>query len=88
VRVLNVSNTAIATAIVFGGYHLLWSILVFIGYAQRVIDFVLWAHFIKPVYTIEPFEISRAAVLLLLTTVVGYVVGGGFAIIWNALHRR
>ena len=73
--------------IVISGWHLCWSILVALGWAQPVIDFVLWIHFIKPIYVIEPFEFGRAVILLLVTAAVGFVVGSVFALTWNALHK-
>lgn len=55
--------------------------------AQPVVDFVFWMHFIKPIYVIEPFEIERAAILLIVTASVGFLIGSIFALLWNALHK-
>jgi hypothetical protein len=32
-------------------------------------------HFIKPIYVIEPFEITRAIILILVTAAIGFVFG-------------
>ena len=61
--------------------------LVALKWAQPVIDFVFWMHFIKPIYVIEPFEILRAAILFIVTAGVGFLVGSVFALIWNAVHK-
>jgi len=45
-------------------------------------------HFIKPIYVIEPFEIGRAVVLIILTAAAGFVIGLVFALIWNGLHPK
>ena len=66
-----------------GGWHVCWSIFVAIGIAQPVIDFVFWMHFIKPVYVIEPFELGRAAVLVVVTGLLGFAIGSAFALVWN-----
>ena len=71
-----------------GGWHLLWSLLVLIGWAQPILDFIFWAHMIKPVYFVKSFDALAAAVLILITAVIGYVFGFLGAIIWNRLHRH
>jgi hypothetical protein len=83
----SVGRVALVSATVLGVCHLCWSMLVALGWAQPVIDFVFWAHFIKPIYVIEPFELARAVVLVALTAGVGFALGLVFALIWNALHR-
>jgi hypothetical protein len=85
---LNPFKIGLALATVTGGFHLCWSMLVAFGWAQPAIDFVFWAHFIKPIYVIEPFEFVRAAALLLLTAGIGFILGLVLAWTWNALHGR
>ena len=60
-----------------------WSL----GWAQPVIDFVFWMHFIKPIYVIEPFEVARAGMLVAMTAGMGFLMGSIFALVWNALHK-
>jgi hypothetical protein len=84
---ISVSKTGLVVGIVLGAWHLCWSTLVATGLAQRVADFVFWMHFIKAVYVIEPFEISRATILVLATAAIGYVVGAVGAWAWNVLHK-
>ncbi len=84
---INVGKAGLVLGAVIGGWHLCWSILVALRLAQPVIDFVFWMHFIKPIYVIEPFEIVRAAILLIITAGVGFIIGSVFALIWNALHK-
>jgi hypothetical protein len=85
---LNPFKVGVVLAVVTGGFHLCWSMLVALGWAQAFIDFVFWAHFIKPIYMIEPFEFARAIVLLLLTAAIGFVLGLVFGWVWNALHGK
>jgi hypothetical protein len=84
---LNVTKAGFVFACVIGGWHLCWSALVAAGLGQKAIDFILWMHFIKPIYMIEPFDAWRAAILLIVTTVAGFLVGSIFALLWNAGRR-
>ena len=84
---IDVNKTALVVAILIGGWHLTWALLVAIGWAQPLIDFIFWLHFIKPVYVIEPFSAPRALGLILLTAALGYAIGALFALVWNRLHR-
>ena len=52
-----------------GGWHFVWSLLVGIGWAQPIIDFIFWAHMIKPVYFVKPFDPVAAVTLILITAV-------------------
>ena len=70
----------------FGGWHLIWSFLVASGWAQPIIDFAFWMHFIRPVYVVEPFSFRRAMVLLVITCATGYVVGLCAAWLWDRVE--
>ncbi len=69
-----------------GGLHLAWAVIVAIGLAQPLIDFIFWMHFIKPVYAVEPFDIGTAAVLVGLTAAFGYIMGWVFGVLWNKMQ--
>ena len=84
---LNVGTAGLAVAGALAGWHLIWALLVAIGAAQVILDFIFWMHFITPVYVVEPFSLGRAIILILVTGAIGFFVGAGFALIWNALHR-
>jgi hypothetical protein len=86
--VVSVQRAGMVTGLIFAGWHFLWSVLVASGLAQPPLDFVFWMHFIKPVYVVEAFEPVRAGILIVATGLVGYVIGGVFALLWNRLHRH
>jgi hypothetical protein len=79
-------KAGITLAALIGGGHLCWAVLVAVGWAQPVMDFIFWIHFIKPVYVVGPFDLGTAAILVAITTVVGFVVAYVFSVLWNRLH--
>ena len=70
-----------------GGWHLLWSSLVLLGWAQPVINFAFWLHFITPPYQVGSFVRWRAAALIAVTATIGYIFGRIIGAIWNRIHR-
>lgn len=84
---INPNKAGFVLAALMGAWHLTWSLLVALGLAQPLVDFLFWIHFIKPIYIIEPFEIGRAAILVAVTSGIGYATGLVFALLWNRLHR-
>jgi hypothetical protein len=56
----NPNKVGLVIAALIGGWHLVWSLLVLIGWAQPILDFIFWAHMIKPVYFVKPFDLKAA----------------------------
>jgi hypothetical protein len=82
----NPNKVGLVIGALTGGWHLLWSLLVLIGWAQPILDFVFWAHMIKPVYFVKPFDPVAAVTLILITAAIGYVFGFVGAVIWNSYY--
>jgi hypothetical protein len=82
----NPNKVGLVFAAVIGGWHLIWAILVLLGWAQPIIDFIFWAHMIQPVFVIKPFDPLAAVTLIIITAVIGYIFGFVGALIWNKLH--
>ena len=81
----------VKVGLVFGFFvalaHVGWSALVAIGQAQKLVDFIFWAHFIEPVLRVEPFDMMRAGILVGVTFAVAFIGGVVASIIWNVFHR-
>jgi hypothetical protein len=69
-------------------WHLVWSFLVWLGWAQAFIDFVFTLHFITPPYKIAAFDLGTAAALISLVFVLWFILGLIAAMVWNLFHRQ
>jgi hypothetical protein len=84
---LDAHRTGLVFAALMFSFHLCWLVLVAVGWAQPLMDFIFWMHHIQPVYVVRPFNPTMAALLLGFTTLVGYVSGNLGASLWNVLRE-
>ena len=77
--------------LVFGGmmaiWHAAWSLLVAMGLAKPLLDWIMSLHFLNFQYSLSPFSLSNALMLVVVTGVIGYVVGCVLGWLWNFMHR-
>lgn len=83
---INPNKVGFAFAILLGSLHFIWSVLVFFGIAQALLDFIFRLHMLAPVMTVDSFSVTLAFALILVTAIIGYFIGYLFAIIWNRMH--
>lgn len=83
----NPNKVGLVFGALLGGFHLFWSILVLLGVAQSIYDFILWAHMIHLAITIGPFDATATITLIIFTSVMGYILGNVGARVWNRIHR-
>ena len=84
---LNKNKVGLTFCALVGGVHLIWSILVGFGWAQALVDFIFKLHMVKPVVVVDSFNFGLALALIIITAVIGYIVGYVFAFVWNKFHR-
>ena len=84
---LNPKKVGLAVGKFLGGVHLVWAILVALGWAQALVNFSFWAHMVSLPFVVKTFDLSTAVTLVVVAAIVGYVVGHIFALIWNRVHR-
>ena len=83
----NPNKVGLLFGILLGGWHLVWALVVLLGWAQPLIDFIFWAHMLQPIYVVKAFELKAAVTLILLTFTIGYASGVIGALAWNKLHQ-
>jgi len=81
-------TTALVVGVFVAGVHTLWLVLILIGLGQPLLDWVYWLHFLNNPFIVEPFDITRALFLLIVTFLVGYCGGWCFSLLWNKLHLK
>lgn len=86
-RHLSPTKTALAVGVFLGGWHVIWSLFVALNWAQALYDFILWAHMIHLRLTVGPFDLVAATTLVVVTFLLGCVMGYVFALVWNWFNR-
>lgn len=84
---LNPTKTGLAVGKLLGGLHLVWVILVALGWAQALVNFSMWAHMVNVPVVIGAFDLSAAITVVVVAAIIGYIIGFIFSKIWNWLHR-
>lgn len=84
---LQTQKTALVLGVFLGGFHLVWSLFVLLGFAQPLLDFIFWAHMVANPYHVTGFTLIQTATLVVVTFGVGYLMGWVFAKMWNYFHK-
>lgn len=84
---LNKNKTGLTLGLFVGFLHLVWSILIALGFASPLMNFISNLHSIQAPIQIEAFDLGRSIGLIALTFVVGYVFGYIFATFWNKVNK-
>jgi hypothetical protein len=85
---INPLKVGFAFGFLLAVWHACWALLVAMGWAQPVLDFILWAHFLKLTVQVQPFDTHQASLLVGATAILGFLMGVIIALAWNALHPR
>ena len=87
-RHIDPTKSGLAVGTVIGLWHFMWVVLVGLGSAKPVMDFILRLHFIDLEYSLEPYAVTTAGTLVALTFAIGAILGAVFALVWNWLGYR
>ena len=85
---LNTYKTGFVLGLLFSGVHVVWSLLVILGWAQPLLNFIFWAHMVASPFSVTGFELTNALTLIVVTFAVGFIVGKAFALIWNSVYKK
>lgn len=69
-------------------WHAIWAVLVGVGFAKPLIDWVIPLHFIDMSYSITVFSLGSAVTLVILAFLGGYISGWVLAGIWNWASKK
>lgn len=84
---INPNRAGLILGVFLGLFHLLWAVLVATGIAQPMMDLIFKLHFLNNPFTLTEFDALLALGLVVLTFVVGYILGLVLALLWNSLHK-
>lgn len=71
-----------------GSMHVGWAVMVALGYAQGLLDWVYRLHFLDDPFTVMEFQMQNAVMLVVVTTLVGYVAGYAGTWVWNKVNAK
>lgn len=81
------NKTGLTFGFLIGFLHLFWSILVVLGLAQALLDFILDVHMLNMPVVVMPFDLVKAVGLIIVTFIVGYIFGWLMAFFWNKCFK-
>ncbi|MEK7089729.1 MAG: hypothetical protein AAB920_02840 [Patescibacteria group bacterium] len=84
---LNAHKVGLVFGGLFGITHTALALMVLTGMAKGLMDWIFSLHFLVFQYEIAPFSFANAIVLIIITSLVGYVMGCVFGWLWNLAHN-
>lgn len=84
---VNPNKAGLVLGTLIGAWHLIWGVLVAVGWAQAILNFVFWIHFLAPPFSVQQFQPGLALILILVTGAIGYVMGYVLGVLWNWINR-
>jgi hypothetical protein len=84
-RNIVIAKTEMAEGTVVDAWHAIWVILVGVGWASSVLNFILELHFLRIDFQLAPYSAFTALSLVAVTFCFGAMLGAIFAMVWNWL---
>ena len=84
---LNNNKVSLALGGLVALAHLAWSFAVMFGWAGSWLSFIFRLHFLNNPFVVSPFSWGTALMLVVVTGIVGCILGWVFSWVWNMLHK-
>lgn len=87
-EIIDKNKTGLTFGFLISSMHLFWSILVALGIAQVLLNFVLNIHMLDIPVSVMPFSLVKAIGLIVVTFILGYIFGWLMAFFWNKCFKE
>ena len=84
---MNSHKIGLVVGLFFALMHAVWEVLVALGLGQSLMNFVFSMHSLNNPYKVAPFSLTTAIGLVIITYIIGYIVGNVFTVIYKKFHR-
>lgn len=85
---INPGEAGLALGGLLAVWHAVWAVLVMMGFAKPLLDFILSLHFLSNPYQMMSFNLMTAVTLVVVTGIMGYVIGLVFGVLWNSVAKK
>lgn len=86
--VVNPNRVGLAFGSFIALFHFVWAMIVALGLAQAVLNFIYSIHFLNNPFLIQEFNLAKALVLVCFTFVMGYIGGYVLSLVWNKMVAK
>ena len=80
-------QTSLIAGLCLSSLHLSWIVLILLGWAQPLMDFIFKLHMLNSPFQVQPFSIGLAVSLVIITFVIGAFYGLVFVLIKNLMAK-
>lgn len=85
---LNKNKLGLTVGIFAAAAHLIWALTVALGFGQGFLNWIFPLHFLDNVYSVMPFSLKTAVMIVVMAFVCGYVCAWLFGALWNYVEKK
>jgi hypothetical protein len=83
--IMNMFRTTLIGGLCLSSLHFCWAVLVALGFAQPLLDFIFKLHMLNSPFQVQPFSLALATGLIGITFLIGCFYGALFCLIKSKL---